>query len=218
VARVGDKVEFVELSAHERESGRENYDFYCFLIWPFIEAAWLGAVSLMMLTPPMGYDGDGALEMKKVQDQAQLLGKTLYHQGDLSYFEAVNKETLKNAYDWFQEEGIIVVSKSKDGKVPTTVRLAGDWRPKRHDTDGKLIPEGRLWAFADMISQSRREGKNRRDGKTVISRVLTLVDMCGSQLFEGAKSNEAHGATSEVEDAGTSPRRRRRIAETTARL
>lgn len=218
VARVGDKVEFVELSAHERESGRENYDFYCFLIWPFIEAAWLGAVSLMMLAPPKGYDGDGALEMSKVQDQAQLLGKTLYHQGDLSYFEAVNKETLRNAYERFQEEGIIVVSKSKNSKVPTTVRLAEEWRPKRRDADGKLIPEGRLWAFADMISHSRREGKNRRDGKTVITRVLTLVDLCGSQLFEDAKSTEARGAMSRVEEHGTSPRRRRRIAETTARL
>lgn len=218
VARVEGRVEFVELSANERESGRENYDFYCFLIWPFIEAAWLGVVSLMMLTPPLGYDGDGALEMKKVQDQAQLLGKTLYHQGDLSYFEAVNKETLKNSYEKLQDEGVIVVSRSKESKVPPTVRLADDWRPKRRATDGKLIPEGRLWTLGDTISHSRREGKNRRDGKTVITRVLTLADLCGRQLFEDAKGNEAAGADSKIQDAGTSPRRRRRISETTAKL
>ena len=46
--------ESVELSDAERLCGRENYDFYCFLIWPFIEASWLGAVSLMGLTPPVG--------------------------------------------------------------------------------------------------------------------------------------------------------------------
>lgn len=42
---------YAGLSNIERQRGRENYDFYCFLIWPFIEAAWLGAVSLMCLTP-----------------------------------------------------------------------------------------------------------------------------------------------------------------------
>jgi hypothetical protein len=66
-------VEWVELSDAERESGRENYDFYCFLIWPFIEASWLGAVSLMMLTPPEGYTGGVNHEVKKVQDRAQLV-------------------------------------------------------------------------------------------------------------------------------------------------
>ena len=61
------KVESVELSSQERESGRENYDFFCFLIWPFIEASWLGAVSLMILTPPASHTGDLWLDMKKVQ-------------------------------------------------------------------------------------------------------------------------------------------------------
>ncbi|KAJ4140784.1 hypothetical protein NW765_016280 [Fusarium oxysporum] len=45
-------VTMVGLADQERRAGRENYDFYCFLIWPFIEATWLAAVSLMGLTPP----------------------------------------------------------------------------------------------------------------------------------------------------------------------
>ena len=218
VERNGEKVELIELSVSERESGRENYDFYCFLVWPFIESAWLGAVSLMMLTPPAGYDGEGWLEMKKVQDQAQLLGKTLYHQGDLSYFEAVNKETLKNAYDRCTEEGIIVVRKSKDSKVPTTIRLADNWRPRRNEMSGRLLAEGRLWSFADTISQSRREGKNRRDGRTVITRVLNLVDLCGRQLFDDARAKDARETRLAEDSEADGKRRRRRIAETSARL
>src|ERR1700748_563437 len=46
-------IESIQLSVSERENGSENFDFYCFLIWPFIEASWLGAVSLLMLTPPV---------------------------------------------------------------------------------------------------------------------------------------------------------------------
>lgn len=183
-------VEYVELSDQERATGRENFDFYCFLIWPFVEAAWLGSVSLMMLTPPIDHTTAGSpganerwLDMKRVQDRAQLLGKTLYHQGDLSYYEAVNKETLKNSYTRFEEEGMIVVAKNKNAKSPTTIRLAEEWTPVRGARG--IIADGPLWRFAERISASRREGKNRRDGATVHTRVLGLVDVVGEGLWAG---------------------------------
>lgn len=178
---------YVELSDAERQCGRENYDFYCFLIWPFIEAAWLGAVSLLGLTPPVNCPVDVWIDMKKAQDSAQLvstpsavgfllwpkittnnssflffylsqLGKTLYHQGDLSYFEAVNKETLKNSYQRFEEEGIILVAKNKGTRSAPTIKLAPDWTPDRDSQTGQLRPRGRLWDFTELIALSRREG------------------------------------------------------------
>lgn len=183
-----EKVDFIELSDAERESGRENFDFYCFLIWPFIEASWLGVMSLMMLTPPLALSAPQATEswvdLKRAQDRAQLFGKTLYHQGDLSYFEAVNKETLKNAYTRFEEEGMILVTKAKDKNIPSTIRLADEWLPQR-GTKG-IIADGPLWRFAERISASRREGKNRRDGATVHTRVLQLADVVGESLWEDA--------------------------------
>ncbi|KAJ4366036.1 hypothetical protein N0V95_000262 [Ascochyta clinopodiicola] len=183
-------IESLELSEEEGKNGRENFDFYCFLIWPFIEAAWLGAISLMMLTPPLNHTSASPspakekwLDMKRVQDRSQLLGKTLYHQGDLSYYEAVNKETLKNSYTRFEEEGMIIVAKSKTAKQPTTIRLADKWTPVR-GAHG-IIADGPLWRFAERISASRREGKNRRDGATVQTRVLGLADLVGEGLWEG---------------------------------
>ncbi|KAJ5488849.1 hypothetical protein N7539_003739 [Penicillium diatomitis] len=178
--------QFVELSDTERTCGRENFDFYCFLIWPFIEASWLGVVSLQGLTPPLDGSKDIWIDQKKAQDSAQLLGKTLYHQGDLSYFEAVNKETLKNSYQRFEEEGIILVARSKESRAGPSIRLAPEWTPKRDPETGKVLPRGRLWDFTELIAQSRREGKNRRDGATVSSRVLTMSDFVGRQLFSNA--------------------------------
>ncbi|KAJ5636303.1 uncharacterized protein N7484_009616 [Penicillium longicatenatum] len=178
--------QYVELSEAERMCGRENYDFYCFLIWPFIEASWLGAVSLLGLTPPLDGPKEIWVNVKKAQDSAQLLGKTLYHQGDLSYFEAVNKETLKNSYQRFEEEGIILVAKVKDSKAGPTLRLAPEWTPERDPHTGQVLPCGRLWDFTELIAQSRREGKNRRDGATVSSRVLKMSDLVGRQLFQNA--------------------------------
>jgi 1-acyl-sn-glycerol-3-phosphate acyltransferase len=175
---------YAGLSNIERQHGRENYDFYCFLIWPFIEAAWLGAVSLMCLTPPSPAQADIWIDMKKAQDSAQLLGKTLYHQGDLSYFEAVNKEALKNAYSRFAEEGMIIVATNKDSKTGPTVRLSPEWTPGRDEHSGALLLRGRLWDFIEKIAQCRREGKNRRDGATVSTRVLSMANKLGTALFE----------------------------------
>ena len=185
-----DGVRRIGLTTTERQRGRENYDFYCFLLWPFVEAAWLGSVSLLSLVPHRS-DQSPWLDMKSVQDSAQLLGKTLYHSGDLSYYEAVNKEALKNAYTRFQEEGIIVVGKGDDAKAGPIVRLADDWSPERDN-----VTSGRLWTFIESIAQCRREGKNRRDGATVSMRVLSLTASLGANLF--GKAGDASISQAEI--------------------
>jgi hypothetical protein len=172
------KMTSVTLSDAERASGFQNYNFYCFLIWPFIEASWLGTMSLLMLTPPTALEGaeaDRWLESKAVQDRAQLLGKTLYEQGSLSYFEAVNKETLRNSYQCFQDDGIIEVSRDE----PQTVRIASAWVPTRDSHSGKLVPDGKLWDLAKAIGQRCKDGRN-----IVLPSVVALVDVVGSGLWE----------------------------------
>lgn len=67
------RITTVGLSDEERKAGRENFDFYCFLIWPFIEASWLAAVSLMGLTPPLDEEVDIWIEEAKAQNIAQLV-------------------------------------------------------------------------------------------------------------------------------------------------
>merc|ERR1711939_412405 len=194
-----DDERMIGLSDAERKLGRENFDFYCFLIWPFVDAAWLGAVSLLVLVPPRNSTITW-LDMQKAQNTAQLGGRTLYHQGDLSYFEAVNKEALKNAYSRFQEEGIILVSKSKDSKTPTMVRLAPEWTPERDATSGELKASGRLWDFIESIALHRREGKNRCDGAAVSTRVLSLAAKLNKQMFEEAESSAVDGVQATVKE------------------
>lgn len=207
----------VELSDAERADGRNNFDFYCFLIWPFVEASWLGAVSLLMLTPPtlmsmQGSESSLWLDMKVVQDKAQWLGKTLYAQGEVSYFESVNKETLKNAYTRFEEEGIIISKKAAKGsKGPSQmVRLAGEWTPQREGS-GLVQPSGRLWDFCEEISQYRVEGKHRRDSDDVVARVLRLVETVGKGLWEQAVVDpSAAGSAAAPKDLVSAEERRER--------
>ncbi|KAJ3176524.1 hypothetical protein HDU87_005218 [Geranomyces variabilis] len=119
-----DVVKWISLSPEERRIGRETFDFYCFLMWPFVETYWLAAVSLFSIipdvppTPTTGPDGQPAppplewVDERIVMNRAQYLGKTLYYEGDLSYFESINKETLKNAMARFKDMGVILTVKS----------------------------------------------------------------------------------------------------------
>ncbi|KAH9889584.1 acyltransferase [Xylariomycetidae sp. FL2044] len=213
----------IGLADEERLAGRENYDFYCFLLWPFIESTWLAAVSVMGLAPPLGEREDIWIEVAKAQNSAQLLGKTLYHQGDLSYFEAVNKETLKNSILRFQEEGIIYVVKPKD--AAPRLGLAPEWMPSRHPGTGALEASGKLWDFIKRIASSRREGKNRRDGATVSTRVVRLTDLLGQKLFKEATAAPEHKEQARLSDEeakelkmSVKAERRRRKLEGRARL
>ncbi|EHY55067.1 hypothetical protein HRR83_005678 [Exophiala dermatitidis] len=193
---------WIGLSDAERNLGRENFDFYCFLIWPFVDAAWLGAVSLLVLVPPVT-SSTAWVDMQKAQGVAQLVGRTLYHQGDLSYFEAINKESLKNAYSRFQEEGIIWLAKGKDSKSPAMVRLAPDWTPDRDPTTGQFKAQGRLWDLIEAIALHRREGKNRRDSAAVSVRVLSLTARLNKDMFDISEPTS-------VEETQVKPKERKR--------
>lgn len=98
--------------------------------------------------------------------------------------------------------------KSKDVKVPPRLRLAPEWTPSRDPTTGSLVASGRLWDFTEKIAKSRREGKNRRDGATVSTRVLRLTDVIGRKLFQEAATPKL--SHDEVIDLRRSVREERR--------
>lgn len=115
----------VALHPREKEFGRENYDFFCFLVWPFIETYWLAAVSLFLLLPggtihflhQSMAQGVKWVEEKTFIAAAQTLGQNIYAQGDMTYRESINKEILLNALKRFQQFGIVQMYKGD--KPPT---------------------------------------------------------------------------------------------------
>jgi hypothetical protein len=66
--------------------------------------------------------------------------------------------------------------------------LAPEWTPERNPENGRIVARGRLWDFIEKIAQSRREGKNRRDGATVSTRVLRLTDTIARTMFSDASA------------------------------
>ncbi|GAA5830872.1 hypothetical protein JCM3766R1_003456 [Sporobolomyces carnicolor] len=179
--------DLIGLSPQERAAGRNNYDFFCFLVWPFIEGYWLAAVSLFALTPassPPELDKPVAwFAEKSFQSSAQLLAKTLFAQGDVSYLEAVNQATLLNAFQRMVDLNLILTRRSKAKKSIPLMALHPEWVPTRTQ-DGSIEAEGQLWTFVERLSRFRREGKNRRDNNTVSTRVFAHCDAIRPEVVQ----------------------------------
>jgi hypothetical protein len=103
----------ITLSSEERRIGRETFgivsttpilyfetfirilvfvyvDFYCFLIWPFIETYWLGAVSCFALIPEKLPATELTwMDERVFTNRAQFFGKTLYYEGKIKSIECV---------------------------------------------------------------------------------------------------------------------------------
>jgi hypothetical protein len=116
---------------------------------------------------------------------------------------------LKNSWTRFEEEGIITMLKSKSSKTPPRTKLSHDWTPRRDSKTGFIVADGRLWDFIEKIAQSRREGKNRKDGATVSTRVLRLTEIIGKTLFDTDTTSDN---LSEEDKTTLNQRRQRRKA------
>ncbi|KAI8909511.1 acyltransferase-domain-containing protein [Gorgonomyces haynaldii] len=158
---------WITLSDDERRIGRETFDFYCFLLWPFIETYWLAAVSLYTLVPPKNVNEMYWVPEQLYMKRCQIFGKTLYYEGDLSYFEAVNKETLGNAITRLQQMGLIKVFKGSkppgayNGTSNAWVGLSREWVP------AERLPEAALTDVVDFLKTRRRLPLARRTVNTV---------------------------------------------------
>lgn len=198
----------VSISEGEIEHGKEVFEFYCFLVWPFLDGFWLTLVSLFSLTPVADAE-EGKLvwvDEKEFLNNVQALGKTLYHQGILVYYEAVNKEILKNAVSHFVSEGIILKGIPRDetvdpaggalpGAPPTgssALAIHPSWLPTRYGASAlsssllasDLTPldihaEGRLYDLCESVAQLRRLVRVRRDVPTLSARVLQMTSSMG---------------------------------------
>lgn len=189
------------LSHLERERGRESFDSYLFLIWPFVESYWLACCSLLLLAPPQQdqQQQDSSrvywYNSKTFSSRAQLFGKTLYQQGELAYLEAINNATLAQALQRFEEIGMLLRRKSDSTKPVPLIALAPEYRP-RYDAEGR-VEGGRLWEMLERLSSFRREGKERRE--TLLGeRVMRHVRGDGSEVVEVTTLGKGKGGEGEA--------------------
>ncbi|ANB11760.1 hypothetical protein AWJ20_4582 [Sugiyamaella lignohabitans] len=165
--------DIVEMSNAEMIREGEVFDFYCYLLWPFIDGYWTASITLFALAPYKRVPANLFYNM------AQTLAKTLYHEGVIAHYEAVNKEMLKDAFQYFEQQGILIRHVDENRKAD--VSLAQEWIPKV-DSKGHFIPSGKLYEFSEAIAMSRNRPLRHSLIPGMTSRVFELLREVGQKL------------------------------------
>lgn len=84
-------------------SGVDTFLFLCMLAWPFLETYWVAVASLMILLP------DVIMEDKKLSEIASRRAEAQFYSGHVEFYEALNTESIMNAFDWCISQGILRV-------------------------------------------------------------------------------------------------------------
>lgn len=162
----------IELSVNELNAGCEYLDFYCFLLWPFIDGYWAASVGLLSLSQiPAGVE----VPERQFYDLIQSLAKTLYFQGEITHYEAVNKEMLKAAYQHFEAQGIVNRNASN-----RSLHITHDWRADPA-VDGRISP-GRLTKYSEDIAIARNRPLRHGVTPALNQRVVHHAAMLAKKL------------------------------------
>lgn len=164
--------ETIELSFRELNAGCEYLDFYCFLLWPFIDGYWAASVGLLSLSQvPIG----ASVPERQFYDTIQNLAKTLYFQGEITHYEAVNKEMLKAAYQHFEAQGLVTRS-----AATKTIHINASWRAET-SANGQMA-SGRLVKYSEDIALARNRPLRHGVTPALNQRVLHQASMVAKRL------------------------------------
>eukprot|EP01125_Pyxidicula_operculata_P008628 TRINITY_DN287_c4_g1_i2.p1 TRINITY_DN287_c4_g1~~TRINITY_DN287_c4_g1_i2.p1 ORF type:complete len:1267 (+),score=324.43 TRINITY_DN287_c4_g1_i2:27-3803(+) len=86
---------------------RQISDFYCHMLWPFVESYFITSLLLLQLKP------DG-IPSNSLVGRCQWLANNLINQGKCFSSESASKETLSNSINFFLKHGVVV---KKNGKI-----------------------------------------------------------------------------------------------------
>jgi len=194
----------VSLAPAEITNGRETFDFYCFLFWPFLESYWLATVGCFLFAPDGRAGTVRECEEGLHMERLQLFGKTLFYEGDAIYLESIAKETLKNAVYRLVEMGVLTARRGvppgggPNDKPVKLLSISKDWIPQnplpplsRTGSEPDVPPpQGKLWSLVERIGRYRREGKQRRDNMSVANRILRLARQTAQYQFSNKKDRK----------------------------
>lgn len=100
-----------DTSIDGKKEGTITYLFLCALFWHFIDSYWIVSLGFFFLL-------QNAMEEEEFLQRIQRMGETLYFDGQLDLYEAIAKETLKNAIRLFDDWKIIEIGQnSKKGRL-----------------------------------------------------------------------------------------------------
>eukprot|EP01061_Rhynchopus_euleeides_P030929 TRINITY_DN5124_c1_g1_i1.p1 TRINITY_DN5124_c1_g1~~TRINITY_DN5124_c1_g1_i1.p1 ORF type:complete len:731 (+),score=332.71 TRINITY_DN5124_c1_g1_i1:55-2247(+) len=147
------------LFSTDTELWSPEYTFMCMLVWPVIESYWLAMAGIVGVFCNRGEKNarkQRALAEQLIQEetfvkQLQAFGLTLFHLGNLNFYESVSKESLRHALATYTEMGAIQKREVED-MTKTSVRYLELGSEMRADIN-------KLYALEENIRMFRRQGK-----------------------------------------------------------
>jgi len=118
------------------QKSKNQVDFFCSLLWPFIECYWITCILLFQIQP------DG-IPFNSIIERCQWLANNLYKQGKCYCAETISKETIQNALHFFKLFNVIQIH---SGKISISESY-------RHDVKKEN--------FASLVISINRFRKNR---------------------------------------------------------
>jgi len=89
------------------QKSKNQVDFFCSLLWPFIECYWITCLLLFQLQPE-------GIPFNSMIERCQWLADNLYKQGKCYCAETISKDTIQNALNFFKIFNVIEI---RSGKV-----------------------------------------------------------------------------------------------------
>lgn len=144
----------------------QNSIFYHLLLAPFIEGLYLAGVSLL------GIPAATPLPTNTLVSNGQMLGRTLYAQGRLRFFESVNTQALKNAFGALKQDNMLL-----DGP-------SGERGGSALQIEGNCFKSGQLRDWVIEVATYRGEGYGLESAVEELSRDV------GAQTLEKERQKE----------------------------
>lgn len=134
------------------EMWNAHFTFLCFLVWPFIESYWLVLAGLLAVFRR----GTTVVGASFITSRLQDFAKTLFHLGDLHFYEAASKERLGMALKMYETMGVINRLRVLDdrGSPIAMLQLGAKYQGK----DGLA----KLAELVDSVASYRRRGRDQK--------------------------------------------------------
>eukprot|EP01062_Namystynia_karyoxenos_P081633 TRINITY_DN9008_c0_g1_i1.p2 TRINITY_DN9008_c0_g1~~TRINITY_DN9008_c0_g1_i1.p2 ORF type:complete len:761 (+),score=336.21 TRINITY_DN9008_c0_g1_i1:96-2378(+) len=128
-----------------------HFTFLCMLVWPQIESYWLVLAGLHAVFSRGVHLAPEASFIKNVQAFA----KTLYHLGNLHFYESVSQESLRRALQTYHEQAVVRRTKVEHDRRTTVVIQLG---PEYQGSDGVQ----KLEQVMQEVASYRRRGRDQK--------------------------------------------------------
>ncbi|PRP88456.1 hypothetical protein PROFUN_03173 [Planoprotostelium fungivorum] len=127
------------------------------MVWPLVDAYWVGSISLLSLQP------DLRVQRKIVVERMQWIAEKMFAENNMHHYESSSMETLQNCVDLLTRQGLTTCTPTvigKKGKSPGTEVEVVELTARYKDTTSEGEGSKRLHEWVERVAMFRKPSNN----------------------------------------------------------